>query len=66
MTTAAPRSQSSDFPASYGEVAAARDSPARGAMVIKPYGYAIREAIQREMGQRRPLGAAAAPPAADE
>ena len=27
-------------------------SPVRGCMVIKPYGYAIWEAIQRELDQR--------------
>jgi prolyl-tRNA synthetase len=48
--------QSSDFPAWYGEVARraglAENSPVRGAMVIKPYGYAIWEAIQRELDDR--------------
>jgi prolyl-tRNA synthetase len=48
--------QSSDFPAWYGEVVRraglAESSPVRGAMVIKPYGYAIWEAIQRELDDR--------------
>jgi len=49
-------SQSSDFPAWYGEVVRraglAENAPVRGAMVIKPYGYAIWEAIQRELDDR--------------
>jgi prolyl-tRNA synthetase len=48
--------QSSDFPAWYGEVVRraglAESSPVRGAMVIKPYGYAVWEAIQRELDHR--------------
>jgi prolyl-tRNA synthetase len=48
--------QSSDFPAWYGEVVRraglAESSPVRGAMIIKPYGYAIWEAIQRELDDR--------------
>jgi prolyl-tRNA synthetase len=48
--------QSSDFPGWYGEVVRraglAENSPVRGAMVIKPYGYAIWEAIQRELDDR--------------
>jgi prolyl-tRNA synthetase len=48
--------QSGDFPAWYGEVVRraglAENSPVRGAMVIKPYGYAIWEAIQRELDER--------------
>jgi prolyl-tRNA synthetase len=48
--------QSSDFPAWYGEAVRraglAENSPVRGAMVIKPYGYAIWEAIQRELDDR--------------
>jgi len=48
--------QSSDFPAWYGEVVRraglAENSAVRGAMVIKPYGYAIWEAIQRELDDR--------------
>ena len=48
--------QSGDFPAWYGEVVRraglAENSPVRGAMVIKPYGYAIWEAIQRELDDR--------------
>jgi prolyl-tRNA synthetase len=55
MSTPLPN-QSSDFPAWYGEVARraglAENSPVRGAMVIKPYGYAIWEAIQRELDDR--------------
>jgi prolyl-tRNA synthetase len=49
-------SQSSDFPAWYGEVVRraglAENSAVRGAMVIKPYGYAIWEVIQRELDDR--------------
>jgi prolyl-tRNA synthetase len=49
-------SQSIDFPAWYGEVVRraglAENSQVRGAMVIKPYGYAIWEAIQRELDDR--------------
>src|SRR6476660_1319544 len=56
MSTHALPTQSSDFPAWYGEVARrsglAENSPVRGAMVIKPYGYAIWEAIQRELDDR--------------
>lgn len=48
--------QSKDFPVWYGEVVRraglAENSPVRGAMVIKPYGYAIWEAIQRELDDR--------------
>jgi prolyl-tRNA synthetase len=48
--------QSKDFPAWYGELVRraglAENSPVRGAMVIKPYGYAIWEAIQRELDGR--------------
>ncbi len=46
----------SDFPAWYGEVVRraglAENSAVRGTMVIKPYGYAIWEAIQRELDDR--------------
>jgi prolyl-tRNA synthetase len=56
MSTTALPTQSSDFPAWYGEVVRraglAESSPVRGAMVIKPYGYAIWEAIQRELDDR--------------
>jgi prolyl-tRNA synthetase len=56
MSTTALPNQSSDFPAWYGEVTRraglAENSPVRGAMVIKPYGYAIWEAIQRELDER--------------
>src|SRR4051794_16993513 len=56
MSAAALPSQSTDFPAWYGEVVRraglAENSPVRGAMVIKPYGYAIWEAIQRELDDR--------------
>jgi prolyl-tRNA synthetase len=48
--------QSGDFPAWYGEVVRraglAENAAVRGAMVIKPYGYAIWEAIQRELDDR--------------
>jgi prolyl-tRNA synthetase len=48
--------QSQDFPAWYGQVVRradlAENSVVRGAMVIKPYGYAIWEAIQRELDSR--------------
>jgi len=54
-TTALPR-QSTDFPGWYGEVVRraglAENSSVRGAMVIKPYGYAIWETIQRELDDR--------------
>jgi prolyl-tRNA synthetase len=56
MSTNPLPSQSSDFPAWYGEVVRraglAENSSVRGAMVIKPYGYAIWEAIQRELDDR--------------
>jgi prolyl-tRNA synthetase len=56
MSTNALPSQSTDFPAWYGEVVRraglAESSPVRGAMVIRPYGYAIWEAIQRELDDR--------------
>jgi prolyl-tRNA synthetase len=56
MSTAPLPTQSSDFPAWYGEVVRradlAENSAVRGAMVIKPYGYAIWEAIQRELDDR--------------
>jgi prolyl-tRNA synthetase len=56
MNTTALPTQSSDFPAWYGEVVRraglAENSPVRGAMIIKPYGYAIWEAIQRELDDR--------------
>jgi prolyl-tRNA synthetase len=56
MSTTALPTQSSDFSAWYGEVVRraglAENSPVRGAMVIKPYGYAIWEAIQRELDDR--------------
>src|SRR3954453_21951541 len=56
MSTNTLHTQSSDFPAWYGEVVRraglAENSPVRGAMVIKPYGYAIWEAIQRELDDR--------------
>jgi prolyl-tRNA synthetase len=56
MSTNALPAQSSDFPAWYGEVVRraglAENSSVRGAMVIKPYGYAIWEAIQRELDDR--------------
>src|SRR5438105_6807517 len=56
MSTTSLPTQASDFPAWYGEVVRraglAENSPVRGAMVIKPYGYAIWEAIQRELDDR--------------
>jgi prolyl-tRNA synthetase len=56
MSTTRLPEQSSDFPAWYGEVVRraglAENSSVRGAMVIKPYGYAIWEAIQRELDDR--------------
>ena len=56
MSTAPLPTQSSDFPAWYGEVVRraglAENASVRGAMVIKPYGYAIWEAIQRELDDR--------------
>jgi prolyl-tRNA synthetase len=56
MSTTTLPSQSSDFPAWYGEVVRraglAENSSVRGAMVIKPYGYAIWEGIQRELDDR--------------
>jgi prolyl-tRNA synthetase len=55
-TTTQLPSQSNDFPAWYGEVVRraglAENSAVRGTMVIKPYGYAIWEAIQRELDDR--------------
>jgi prolyl-tRNA synthetase len=56
MSTMTLPAQSGDFPAWYGEVVRraglAENSPVRGAMVIKPYGYAIWEAVQRELDHR--------------
>src|SRR5207253_2274772 len=56
MSTNALPQQSGDFPAWYGEVVRraglAENSTVRGAMVIKPYGYAIWELIQRELDER--------------
>src|SRR5215216_668290 len=56
MSTSTLPTQSSDFPAWYGDVVRradlAENSTVRGAMVIKPYGYAIWEAIQRELDDR--------------
>src|SRR3954453_2017620 len=56
MSTNSLPCQASDFPAWYGEVVRraglAENSTVRGAMVIKPYGYAIWEAIQRELDDR--------------
>src|ERR1700754_4937657 len=56
MSTTALPSQSTDFPAWYGEVVRraglAENAPVRGTMAIKPYGYAIWEAIQRELDDR--------------
>ena len=56
MSTSTLPTQSSDFPAWYGDVVRraglAENSAVRGTMVIKPYGYAIWEAIQRELDER--------------
>jgi prolyl-tRNA synthetase len=56
MSAARLPQQSQDFPAWYGQVVRradlAENSVVRGAMVIKPYGYAIWEAIQRELDAR--------------
>jgi len=56
MSTNALPTQSTDFPGWYGEVVRraelAENSAVRGAMVIKPYGYAIWEAIQRALDDR--------------
>jgi prolyl-tRNA synthetase len=56
MSTHALPTQAADFPGWYGEVVRradlAENSAVRGAMVIKPYGYAIWEAIQRELDDR--------------
>jgi prolyl-tRNA synthetase len=56
MSAARLPQQSQDFPAWYGQVVRraglAENSPVRGAMVIKPYGYAIWEAIQRALDDR--------------
>src|SRR3954463_15712068 len=56
MSTTSLPTQSSDFPGWYGEVVRraglAENSAVRGAMVIKPYGYAIWEVIQRELDDR--------------
>src|SRR5437763_12138366 len=56
MSTRSLPTQASDCPAWYGEVVRraglAENSPVRGAMVIKPYGYAIWETIQRELDDR--------------
>jgi prolyl-tRNA synthetase len=56
MSTNRLPTQASDFPAWYGEVVRraglAENSAVRGAMIIKPYGYAIWERIQRELDDR--------------
>ena len=56
MSTHALPTQSTDFPAWYGEVVRraelAENSAVRGTMVIKPYGYAIWETIQRVLDDR--------------
>ncbi len=48
--------QTNDFPQWYQEVIAkaemAENGPARGTMIIKPWGYAIWESIQNELDQR--------------
>ena len=49
-------SQKDDFPQWYQDVIVAADlaehGPAKGTMIIKPYGYAIWEGVQEELGQR--------------
>src|SRR4029434_5882074 len=49
-------SQAEDFPRWYQDVLAkaelAENGPVRGTMVIRPYGYALCERIQREMDDR--------------
>jgi hypothetical protein len=56
MSTNALPTQSADFPGWYGEVVRraglAENSAVRGAMVIKPHGYAIWQAIQRALDDR--------------
>jgi prolyl-tRNA synthetase len=56
MSTNALPTQSTDFPGWYGVVVRraelAENSAVLGAMVIKPYGYAIWEAIQRALDDR--------------
>jgi prolyl-tRNA synthetase len=56
MSTHALPRQAEDFAGWYGDVVLraglAEHSDVRGAMVIKPYGYAIWEAIQRELDSR--------------
>jgi prolyl-tRNA synthetase len=48
--------QNEDFPAWYNQVvrqaALAENGPAKGSMIIKPYGFAIWENIQRELDNR--------------
>src|SRR4051794_41955117 len=48
--------QSEDFPRWYQDVVAkaelAENGPARGTMVIRPYGWALWEGMQREVDQR--------------
>ena len=54
--------QSEDFPRWYQDVVAkaemADNGPVRGTMVIRPYGYAIWERIQREIDDRIKLAGA--------
>jgi prolyl-tRNA synthetase len=56
MSTSALPTQAIDFPGWYGAVVRraelAENSAVRGAMVIKPHGYAIWEAIQRALDDR--------------
>jgi len=56
MSTTNLPTQGSDFPGWYGDVVRraglAENSVVRGAMVIKPYGYAIWELIQRALDDR--------------
>src|SRR3954470_24144209 len=56
MSTNPLPSQSADFPAWYGEVVRraglAESSSVRGAMGIKPYGYALWEGSERQLADR--------------
>jgi prolyl-tRNA synthetase len=56
MSSARIASQRTDFPAWYGDVVRQADLAehglVRGTMVIKPYGWAIWEAVQRALDER--------------
>src|ERR671912_1656484 len=56
MTKGVLTAQSEDFPRWYQDVVAkaelADNGPVRGTMVIRPYGYAIWERMQRELDDR--------------